>query len=73
MPEPGLSERFNSLKMGKSYKGRVSREIVKKDGTRVEVPDDPPKQGEWRTPLSMAKKRGHKEVFDFLLASGARK
>jgi bla regulator protein blaR1 len=59
-------------KEGKIMKARVSREIFKKDGTRVEVPNDPPKQGEWRTPLSMAKKGGHKEVVDFLLASGAR-
>jgi len=54
-------------------KGKVQGkiEIVKKDGTR-QVVDDPPKQGEWRTPLSMAKRGGHKDVVDFLLASGAR-
>jgi len=44
---------------------------VKKDGTR-RIVDDPPKQGEWRTALSMAKKAGHKDIVDFLLASGAR-
>jgi hypothetical protein len=58
---------------GKIVKGKVQGkiEIVKKDGTR-QVVDDPPKQGEWRTPLSMAKRGGHKDVVDFLLASGAR-
>jgi len=59
------------VKDGKIVKGKVTRTIVKKDGTRQEI-DDPPKQGEWRTALSMAKKFGHKDVVDFLLASGAR-
>jgi hypothetical protein len=44
---------------------------VKKDGTR-EIVDDVTKKGEWRTPLSMAKRGGHEDVVDFLLASGAR-
>jgi hypothetical protein len=42
---------------------------VKKDGTRVNIT---PKDGEWRTPLSMAQRGGHKDVVDFLIASGAR-
>ncbi|HEV2667577.1 MAG TPA: ankyrin repeat domain-containing protein, partial [Blastocatellia bacterium] len=58
-------------KDGKIMKGKVTTTVVKKDGTR-QVVDDPPKQGEWRTPLSMAKRGGHKDVVDFLLASGAR-
>jgi beta-lactamase regulating signal transducer with metallopeptidase domain len=49
----------------------LTRVIVKKDGTR-EIVDDTTKQGEWGTPLSMAEKGGHKEVVEFLLASGAR-
>ena len=44
---------------------------LNKDGTRTII-DDPPKVGEWRTPLSMAKRGGHEDVVDFLLASGAR-
>jgi TonB family protein len=32
---------------------------------------DPP-SGEWRTPLSMARKRGHEAIVAFLLAAGAR-
>ncbi|HEU0176394.1 MAG TPA: M56 family metallopeptidase [Blastocatellia bacterium] len=49
----------------------IVKEIVKKDGTR-EIVDDVTKKGEWRTPLSMAKRGGHEDVVDFLLASGAR-
>ncbi len=30
------------------------------------------RQGEWRTPLGMAYKSGHKEVFTFLLSAGAK-
>jgi beta-lactamase regulating signal transducer with metallopeptidase domain len=44
---------------------------ITKDGTR-QIMDDPPKAGEWRTPLSMARRSGNKDVVDFLLASGAR-
>src|SRR5262245_47591124 len=43
---------------------------LNKDGTRTII-DDPPKVGEWRTPLSMAKRGRHEDVVDFLLASGA--
>src|SRR5262245_16284706 len=55
-------------------KVRVGEFIRKKDGTTEirETVDSPPKAGEWRTPLSMAKRGGHKEVVDFLIASGAR-
>ncbi|HEV2666193.1 MAG TPA: M56 family metallopeptidase [Blastocatellia bacterium] len=58
---------------GKIQKGKVQgkRQVVDDHGTR-HVVDDPPKQGEWRTPLSMAKRGGHNDVVDFLLASGAR-
>jgi len=49
----------------------IVKEIVKKDGTR-EIVDDVTKKGEWRTPLSMAERGGHKDVVDFLIASGAR-
>jgi ankyrin repeat protein len=49
----------------------IVKEIVKKDGTR-EIVDDTIKKGEWRTPLSMAERGGHKDVVAFLLASGAR-
>ena len=56
---------------GKILTAKVRTEIRKKDGTR-EIVDDPPKVGEWRTPLSMAKRGGHKEVVAFLIASGAR-
>ena len=31
----------------------------------------PTQPGEWRTPLSMAKKRGRREVIDFLVSKGA--
>ncbi len=55
---------------GKTVTVQVITEVVKKDGTRQRV-DDPPKQGEWRTPLGMAEKGGHKDVVAFLLASGA--
>jgi beta-lactamase regulating signal transducer with metallopeptidase domain len=55
-------------------KVRVGEFIRKKDGTTEirETVDSPPKAGEWRTPLLMAKRGGHKEVVDFLIASGAR-
>src|SRR5215468_676439 len=56
---------------GKILTAKVRTERIKKDGTR-EIVDDPPKVGEWRTPLSMAKRGGHKEVVAFLIASGAR-
>ncbi len=49
----------------------IVKEIVKKDGTR-EIVDDTTKKGEWRTPLSMAERGGHKDVVAFLIASGAR-
>ena len=29
-------------------------------------------EGEWRTPLNMARKGGHKAVVDFLISQGAR-
>lgn len=38
-------------------------------GVWVKVTRD--SQGEWRSPLSMARKRGHKDVVDFLLSAGA--
>lgn len=56
---------------GKIVTGTVSFFIRKKDGTK-QIIDEVPKQGEWRTPLSMAKRGGHKEVVAFLIASGAR-
>jgi beta-lactamase regulating signal transducer with metallopeptidase domain len=56
---------------GKLVTGTWDRFIVKKDGTK-QIIDDPPKAGEWRTPLSMAERGGHKEVVAFLIASGAR-
>jgi bla regulator protein blaR1 len=56
---------------GETVVNRMTRVRVNKDGTR-EVVNDTTKQGEWRTPLSMAEKGGHKDVVDFLLASGAR-
>jgi ankyrin repeat protein len=31
-----------------------------------------PKQGEWKTPLGVAARGGHKDIIAFLLASGAR-
>jgi ankyrin repeat protein len=40
--------------------------------TRVWVDDTSWQKGEWRTPLSMARKGGHKAVMSFLLASGAK-
>lgn len=39
---------------------------------RVRVEQSEPSIGEWRTPLSMARKGGHSEVVTFLLSSGAR-
>lgn len=56
---------------GKIVTGTVSFFIRKKDGTK-QIIDEVPKQGEWRTPLLMAKRGGHTEVVDFLIASGAR-
>ena len=50
---------------------RMTQKAVEKDGT-IQRADDPPKVGKWRTPLSMAKRGGHKDVVDFLLASGSR-
>jgi hypothetical protein len=40
--------------------------------TRVRVDETQWQKEEWRTPLSMARKDGHKEVVNFLLASGAK-
>jgi ankyrin repeat protein len=40
--------------------------------TRIWVDDTPWQKGEWRTPLSMARKGGHKTVVNFLFASGAK-
>ncbi len=40
--------------------------------TRVWIDDTPWQKGEWRSPLSMARKGGHKAVVTFLLASGAK-
>jgi beta-lactamase regulating signal transducer with metallopeptidase domain len=40
--------------------------------TRVWVDETPWQKGEWRSPLSMARKGGHKAVVTFLLASGAK-
>jgi ankyrin repeat protein len=56
---------------GETVINTMNRVIVKTDGTR-KVVDDTTKQGEWRTPLSIAKRGGHKDIVDFLLASGAR-
>ena len=57
---------------GKTVTGKVSRgEFRKKDG-KMQIVDDTPEKGEWRTPLSMAERGEHKDVVDFLLASGAR-
>jgi ankyrin repeat protein len=39
--------------------------------TRVWVEETPWQKGEWRTPLSMARKGGYESVVTFLLASGA--
>ena len=39
---------------------------------RVWVDETPWQKGEWRTPLSMARKGGHTAVVTFLLASGAK-
>jgi BlaR1 peptidase M56/ankyrin repeat protein len=56
---------------GETVRYTVVKEVVKKDGTR-QIVDDPSSKGEWMTPLIIAKRRGHKEVVDFLIASGAR-
>jgi beta-lactamase regulating signal transducer with metallopeptidase domain len=56
---------------GKIVTGTVIFFSRKKDGTK-QIIDVVPKKGEWRTPLLMAKRGGHKEVVDFLIASGAR-
>jgi hypothetical protein len=49
----------------RSVPNRKIEEMKRKDGVTLT-------KAEWRTPLSMAKRGGHKEVVDFLLASGAR-
>src|SRR5262245_42593383 len=58
---------------GKTVTGKVSRGEFKKrkDGT-VYIVEDTPEKGEWRTALIMAERGGHKDVVDFLIASGAR-
>jgi ankyrin repeat protein len=55
---------------GKIVRYTVVKSVVKKDGTR-QIVDDPSSKGEWMTPLSIAKRGGHKEVVAFLIASGA--
>ncbi len=61
-----------------SWKGRL--QVVKllvERGANVNARiwvgrDFPQSSGEWRTPLSMARKGGHDTVVDFLIATGAR-
>jgi ankyrin repeat protein len=49
----------------------MTHRAVKINGT-IQRADDTPKPGEWRTPLGVAARGGHKDVVAFLLASGAR-
>jgi len=49
----------------------IAREVMRlKNSMTVQVDDKT--KGEWRTPLSMARRGGYEDVVAFLLASGAR-